>query len=174
MKLDNLKIKNKLKIKDIDNLEIAQFFIKGYILSRQGLKKLGILRSERNLQSDYAEWLVSKLLVLKLESNKVQKGYDAIDAKGIKYQIKSRIVENMNKNTSFDLHNIDQKFDYLVCVFFSYEFDILGIIRTSYEVANELGKQTKSTFRFRWNNKIANDSRIEKLYWLKEKIKNEN
>ena len=73
--------------------ELAQYFIRSYIAARQGLKKLDVLRSERNLQGDYAEWLAAGLLDLKLMENTVEKGHDAVDKDGRRYQIKSRIVK---------------------------------------------------------------------------------
>lgn len=96
------------------NLDIARQFIQNYISARQGLKELGILRSERTLQSDYAEWIVAHLLDLKLEINPVQKDYDARDVQGKTYQIKSRLVENISQNTSFDFASSDLNFDFFI------------------------------------------------------------
>jgi hypothetical protein len=36
--------------------ELAQYFIQSYLAARNGLRGLGILRSERALQTDYAEY----------------------------------------------------------------------------------------------------------------------
>ncbi len=145
--------------------ELAQYFIKCYLAARQGLTKLGILRSERTLQSDYAEWLVAELLDLQLAPSTIQKAWDAKDAQGRTYQIKSRQVSNLSENTSFDLRRIEEPFDYLVCVFFSCTFELLGIARVPYAVVRELGRQTATSFRFRWNKRTASDNRIEKLVW---------
>ncbi len=63
----------------LEKLELAQYIIRCYSASRQcltrlGLTRLGILRSERSLQGDYAEWLVAELLGLQLARSGVQKG----------------------------------------------------------------------------------------------------
>lgn len=145
--------------------ELAQYFIKCYLAARQGLRKLGILRSERTLQSDYAEWLVAALLDLQLARSTTQKAWDAKDAQGRTYQIKSRIVRNLSQNTSFDLATIEEPFDYLVCVFFSPTLELLGVARVPYTVVRELGVQNANNFRFRWNKRTASDNRIEKLVW---------
>ena len=150
-----------------NDLELAECFIKSYIAAREGLTKLGILRSQRTLQVDYAEWLCAKLLGLKLEPNLVQKGYDAKDDLGNTYQIKSRIVKSLYKNTSFDFRDIDLKFDYLLCVFLSPAFDLLAIACVPYKVVQELGTQTTTSFRFRWNKKTAKDSRIKWVFMNK-------
>jgi hypothetical protein len=125
--------------KDIEKIRtekfrVAQALIRCYLGSRQGLSELRILRSERNLQGDYAEWLVAELLRLKLAESTIQKGYDATDRKGRTYQIKSRIVDSLAKNTSFDWRDINHRFDFLIGVFFSRSFEVLQIIRVPYEV----------------------------------------
>ena len=159
-------ISNKFTITNRDNFEIAQYFIKSYYASRDGLKRLGILRTERSLQSDYAEWLVAQMLDLDLAENTVQKGFDAIDKEGKTYQIKSRIFKNGRRHqSSWDINNIDFRFDYLICVFFSSNLDLLGVIKVAYDDVKEMGNQTKTTFRFRWNRKTADDPKIKKLYW---------
>lgn len=152
-----------------EKLKIAKNFIKGYAAARQGLQQLGILRSERNLQGDYAEWLAKELLSLELASNSIQKGYDAKDSNGRLYQIKSRTVGTLEQNTSFDMRSIDEPFDYLVCVFLSQEFDLMAVIKVPYQVVHELGNQTKTTFRFRWNKRVMNDHRIDKVFWQVKK-----
>jgi len=151
--------------------DLAQHFIRCYIASRQSLADLGRLRGEQSLQSGYAEWLAKELFGLRPAPNPVQKGYDATDKKdGSKYQIKSRIVKPPNLRTSFDFNNIDEKFDYLLGLFFSHTFDLLGIIRVPYEVVRRLGNSTKTRFSFRWNTKMAKNSGIEKWFKLNQKV----
>lgn len=145
--------------------ELAQHFIKCYLAARQGLTKLGILRSERILQSDYAEWLVAELLDLQLAPSTTQRAWDAKDAQGRTYQIQSRIMRNLSQNTSFDLAIIKEPFDYSVCVFFSPTLELRGVARVSYTIVRELGVQNANSFRFRWNTRTSSDNRIEKLVW---------
>ncbi|MBT8573789.1 hypothetical protein G6699_09460 [Polynucleobacter paneuropaeus] len=75
------------------NLEIQEL-ITNYINSRDALKVAGILRTDRNLQGDYAEWIVAKKLNLALSESTIQKGFDAVDAEGKTYQIKSRNLDH--------------------------------------------------------------------------------
>ncbi len=147
-----------------DKLQLAHYFIKCYQASRQGLQLLGILRSERSLQSDYAEWLASQMYQLRLSPNPVQKGFDATDSDGYTYQIKSRLINKLRDNTSFDMKP-GTEFDYLLGMFFSPDFDLLAVIRVPYAVVLELGNLTQNTFRFRWNRQTADDARVEKLLW---------
>jgi hypothetical protein len=145
--------------------ELARSFIRCYLAAREGLTKLGILRSERMLQSDYAEWLAAELLGLQLAPRTVQTAWDAKDAQGRTYQIKSRIVRSLTQNTSFDFGTIENPFDYLVCVFLSPTFELLGVVRVPYAVVREMGTQNAKSFRFRWNQRTSQDERVEKIVW---------
>ena len=62
---------------DKETLESARHLIRRYLDAREDLKKHRILRSERTLQGDYAEWLVARLLDLQLSESSVEKGLDA-------------------------------------------------------------------------------------------------
>jgi hypothetical protein len=152
-----------LKIFNTEKFQVAQALISCYLGSRQGLRELGILRSDRNLQGDYAEWFVVKFLNLKLAKSIVLKGFDATDRKERTYQIKARIVDGTGKNTSFDIVNIRNRFDYLIGVFFSRSLEILQIIQVPYEVVAEMCKENKDNYRFRWNKKAMVDQRIKRL-----------
>ena len=88
-----------------------------YLAARDGLH--GILRTERTLQGDSAEWLVATVPELQLTSSPVQKGRAALDPAGRRYQIQSRIVQNPAASTSFDFASNELTFDVLVAVLFS-------------------------------------------------------
>ena len=148
--------------------ELAQYFIRCYIAARQGLTKLAILRSERNLQGDYAEWLAAGLLGLQLAPSTIQKGFDAKDNEGNTYEIKSRIVRTLRQNTSFDFRRGEMQFDFLIGVFFSPSFDLLGVIRVPNQVVRELAVQNANRFSFRWNKQTTGDPRIEKPIWSED------
>ena len=147
----------------------AQEYIHTYTKAREQLAAMGILRSERNLQGDYAEWLAAHILNLTLAVSSVQKTYDATDSDGRTYQVKCRIVRDLQQGTSFDLSNASDRFDFLVLIVFSAAFELLDLKIVSFEVVRELGAQPLSTFRFRWNAKVAQDSRIQTVDW-KDKI----
>ena len=146
------------------DFQLAQDFLRAYQASRHGLTTLGILRSERMLQGDYAEWIASRILGLTLASSGVQKGYDATDAAGRKYQVKSRIVSSVDQRTSFDIADISAPFDYLIGVLFTPSLEVLAIVRMSNEVAVRWCNPTGTTHRLRWNRKSAGDPDIEFLY----------
>jgi len=64
------------------------------------LRELGIIRSGR-VVSDYGEHVVCKKFGLTQLKNPVSGGYDALDKKGTKYEIKSRKATAYNKPTLF-------------------------------------------------------------------------
>lgn len=143
----------------------ARHLIRGYLDARDGLKRLGILRTGRTLQGDYAEWLVARLLSLELSETSVQKGIDAKDYQDRTYQIKSRIVANLSSPTSFDLSDPGFRFDFLVAVFFDPQLGVLGVLRVPYDVVMELGSQTRTTFRLYWRGASTLADRMERLFW---------
>jgi hypothetical protein len=154
---------------DNETLIEAERLICRYVEAREALKDLGVISTERNLEGDYAEWVVSRMLDLDLSESAVQKGIDGRDPRGKTYQIKSRRVGELSSaRTSFDMRDPSFPFDYLVAVFFSPAFEVLGVIRVPYDVVMELGSQTRSTFRFYWNRRNSKDSRVERLFWAED------
>ena len=146
-------------------LAVAEPIVRAYVACRDALKQLGVLRTERSLQGDYAEWLAAEILGLKLCENTVERDYDAQDARGRRYQVKARIVGGLEDVTSFDFRTREAKFDFLIAVFFSRSFSVLAVVQVPRCVVLECGTQTQSTFRFRWNKRTATDTRILRVYW---------
>lgn len=142
----------------------AKIHIQYILRATKELERLGVLRSKRILQADYSEWLVSKMFDLELSDNPVEKSFDAKDKQGKKYQIKCRIVNNLESNTSFDFKKIG-KFDYLIAVFFNNEFELIGLLKVEFEVVKELANKNRQRFSFRINKKNLKDSRVEKIIW---------
>lgn len=147
--------------------QVAKKFINEISEARNSLKALGILRSGRLIQADYSEWLVSKILNIQLSENPVEKSFDAVDENGKKFQIKSRIVKNLDDNTSFDFQRFG-KFDYLVSVFFTPRYDLVGLLKVPISAVKALSNKNKRRYSFRINQKILSDERVEKLIWKKD------
>ncbi|MCK5581755.1 MAG: hypothetical protein KAJ18_10850 [Candidatus Omnitrophica bacterium] len=108
-----------------------------YALLIEELYERGLVRTTNNPVADYGEYVVAKKLKLELVRNS-QKGYDAVDSKKKRYQIKARRHTERNKSTQLGvIRNIEKKpFDFLVAVMFSADFSIkemwkmpIGIIK---------------------------------------------
>jgi hypothetical protein len=84
-----------------------------------------VLRSRNNPTGDYAEWLVSERLGLKLVQ-KSSKGYDAVDTEGRKFQIKGRRAGSALKapllGTIRDYES--GAFDFLIAVVFDLDWSV--------------------------------------------------
>jgi hypothetical protein len=131
----------------------------------QVLRRMGVLRSEREPQVEIAEWAVAELLRLNLIPPSGRAGYDAVDAEGRTYQIRGRKNPYLMSTTSFDVDTSARPFDFLVCVFFSQALELRGIARIPFPLVRDLGAQTRGGLRFRWNSAIAAEPRIERILW---------
>jgi len=111
-----------MKLVDSSIPELLQLY--GEILDE--LKKRGVCRSHNNPVADYSEWLVAGALKLKLQGNS-NSGFDAIDSKGIKYEIKSRRLHFAGGSRQLGvIRNLsEKKFNFLIGVLFDKNFNVL-------------------------------------------------
>jgi len=108
------------------------------------LKKRGIVRSMNNPVGDYSEWLVSRVFRFKLQPNS-NRGFDAIDSKGIKYQIKGRRLNSSNKSRQLGvIRNLgDKKFNFLIAVLFDKDFSVLEAYKIPHRLISRYSKFSK-------------------------------
>lgn len=90
------------------------------------LRNRGILRTKNNPVGDYAEWLVSSALNLKLAKNSAA-GHDAESDSGRKFQIKARRVTADNRSRQLGvIRNLEKMdFDELVAVIFDESYEVV-------------------------------------------------
>jgi hypothetical protein len=89
------------------------------------LKKLrdkGVIRTSK-LVGEYGEYVAIKKLGLDLAKSG-NRGYDAIDSKGKKYEIKTRKSMSYNKATKFQVTNKIFDFDFLICIIFDDDWNL--------------------------------------------------
>lgn len=99
------------------------------------LRSRGVVRTNNNPVGDYAEWLVSKALGMTLLNNSAA-GADAIDADGLKVQIKARRVTPDNPSRQLSAlrnYNVGD-FDYLIAVIFDESYNILDAYKIPHAV----------------------------------------
>lgn len=108
------------------------------------LRNRGIVRSKNKPLADYTEWLVATKLDFSLESQS-SAGFDAVDTKGIRYQIKARRITPDNKSTQLGaLRNLDSDpFDYLIAVIFEADFTINYAAKIPIKIVRELASYRK-------------------------------
>lgn len=102
------------------------------------LKRRGILRSNNTPTADYAEWLASRAFGLEIQP-KSQKGYDAIDSRGIKFEIKGRKITPSNPSRQLGvIRNLDDKnFDFLIGILFDKDFSVLEAYRIPHGIISK-------------------------------------
>ena len=113
-----------IEIPDLEKKEIQNF---GRLYCK--LQNEGIIRSRR-IVGDLGEYYASQILNLKLNENKNEKGVDAYDTNGIKYEIKTRRVyeSGRRKGKSRRLNNLVGKTStFLVVVALDKSFRCAGM-----------------------------------------------
>ena len=119
---------------DLSKLSIADLLATHCFVIGE-LQRRGVLRSGNNPTGDYAEWLVSSKLGLEL-SAKSCKGYDAIDAQKVRYEIKARRVTPTNPSTQMSpIRNlVGEHFDFLVAVVFDSDWNVTAAAKIPHQV----------------------------------------
>ena len=93
------------------------------------LKKAKVVRTGK-VVADYGEYIVSKRLNLKLASSSVNKGYDAVDIKGNKYEVKTRKATAWNKPTIFPVNpNQLSTIKFLIYVEFDNKWNLVKLLK---------------------------------------------
>ncbi|EQB9712624.1 DUF6998 domain-containing protein [Yersinia enterocolitica] len=107
------------------------------------LRFRGVIRTKNNPVGDYAEWLVSKALGMTLLSNS-SAGADAIDADGMKVQIKARRVTPDNPSRQLSaLRNYEAAdFDYLIAVIFDETYNVIDAYKIPHEVIRDYARHS--------------------------------
>lgn len=108
------------------------------------LKSRGIVRSRNNPVADYSEWIVSKALSLSLQSNS-NKGFDAVDSLGVRYQIKGRRLHPSNPSRQLSvIRSLDSNgFDFLVGVLFNEDFLITEAYKIPHDVTHKYARYSE-------------------------------
>jgi hypothetical protein len=152
------------KLRSHSSFEDAKRALAAYRAARDELARIGVIRSERSVPGDFGEWAAAVMLDLTLSPNAVQAGFDATDAAGKTYQVKTRMVPDQNAATSFDMKAPAHSFDYLLGVFVSPACDILGLIRVTAKEVARRASRNKGSRRLRWTRDCWDADWVEVLY----------
>jgi hypothetical protein len=154
LKLDQL-------LRDMNDAELA----KAWARCMRMLRVRDLVRTANTPVGDYAERICCDRFKLK-RMGFAEKSIDAVDAKGIRYQIKGRRLtpENHSRQLS-PIRDIEQEpFDVLLAVFFNEDLDVQEIWSIPCEVVKEASfvARTNST-RFVLTQARRNDPRVRQL-----------
>lgn len=127
----------------VENLTVAEL-LNCYTQILRALKERGVIRT-KNLVGDIAEGLVATKLGLMLADNS-NAGYDAIDADGMRYQVKSRLPTEENPSTELGaIRNLEKReFDYLIGILLNAEFRTRHAVKVPYDTVVQHAKYKPS------------------------------
>ena len=149
---------------EIPEFEAVREALASYWRGRQRLRELGVLRSDRSVHGDFAEWLVCQMFGFQIAASGVKEGFDARDGLGNTYQVKARIVKRLEQPTSFDMKDPGHPFDFLMGVFLTDSAEVLGIIRVPYQEVLARARINVGRRSFRWTKAMLKEPWIEFLY----------
>ena len=116
------------------------------------LKNAGIVRTGK-VVADYGEYVASKRLNLTLAGSSGNKGYDALDANGKKYEIKTRKATAWNKPTIFPVkQNQLSIIDFLIYVEFDNEWNLIKLLKIP----------TKEVIKNKYNKVVVSQDLVKK------------
>lgn len=124
-------------LKSMNELDLLRL----YTELMEELRNREMTRSSNNPVADYAEKIVVERLGLR-RAGKEEKGYDARDKRGKKYQIKARRITRHNQSRQLSvIRNLDEKlFDFLIAAVFDEFFNILEMWKVPYQFVRENSK----------------------------------
>ena len=112
----------------MNNREIIKLLNK-YTDIIEKLRKAQVIRTGK-VVADYGEYVASKKLNLKLANKPINKGYDAIDQNGKKYEIKTRKAVEWNNPSVFPIDSRQLHMaDFLVYVEFDNNWNLVKLLK---------------------------------------------
>jgi hypothetical protein len=138
---------------------------KAWARCMRALRSRNLVRTANTPVGDYAERICCYRFGLKRKGFS-EKSVDAVDAKGVRYQIKGRRLTSENRSRQLGaIRDVEKEpFDVLLAVFFDENLDLEGIWWVPHEVVKEASfvARTNST-RFVLTKKRRSDPRVRQL-----------
>jgi hypothetical protein len=148
-------------LRDMNDAELA----KTWARCMRMLRVRDLVRTANTPVGDYAERVCCDLFGLERKGFS-EKSVDAVDAEGVRYQIKGRRLTPENRSRQLSaIRDIEQEpFDVLLAVFFNEDLDVQEIWSIPCEVVKEASfvARTNST-RFVLTQERRNDPRVRQL-----------
>lgn len=128
-----------------------------------------VLRTSNNPTGDYAEYLAKQRMGLDLEPPN-QRGYDAVDACGFRYQIKGRRITPHNPAMQFGVvRNVDgHPFDFLIGIILNEEWSVRRAIKLTRDTFLQLAhfNEHVNGYILVWNDDMFGRPGVENITHL--------
>ena len=121
-----------------------------YVRIRRELKARGVLRADRPLVGELAEYLADREYGVSLQPNLVNAAFDGM-RNGLRVQVKARVVRSADARTSWDFREAPQGFDEFLGFLFDPDYRLLRVITLPVAVVQELAVQNRGRWSLRWN-----------------------
>lgn len=119
--------------------------------------------------SGYTEWLVSQRLGLTLSGNS-EKGFDATNKGGVKYEIKARRVTPSNKSRQLSaIRHLDGgHFDFLIAVVYDKSFEVILALKIprSVVVARSSYVESTNSYKLEAKDNLKTEAGVEDITGL--------
>lgn len=111
------------------------------------LRDRGVLRSANNLVADFAEYLFCRAFSWK-QASPSEKGYDATDHNGKRFQIKGRRIVPSNRSRQLSAIRSFDKFDLLAVLLFCEDYRVHRAALVPKEIVSSKSRFQKHTNSF--------------------------
>jgi len=130
--------------KSVGHLSNAEL-LKTYSALTDELRARKLVKSSNSVTSDYGEYVAERRIRGLQLVGKNTKGYDAVDRRGLRYQIKSRRPTRFNRSMQLGvIRNLDsQPFDFLIAVLFEEDFSLRNIWKMPLSVVKKYSRFSK-------------------------------
>lgn len=153
-----------LNLRDLDDDALTDLWAN----TMAELRRRGIVRTFNNPVGDIAEALAARRLGLTVVERNSEKGHDAVDADGRRYQVKARRITPQNK--SRQLGNIrdldDDPFDFLVAVLFDEWLNVTEMWIVTPDVVRDYARYSKHAraHLLRMKGAVLDDPRVKRVH----------
>jgi hypothetical protein len=136
------------KVIEFNNDDFSIAFL-NFKNSYNQLKKLGLLRNQKDVTGQLGEWVASKLFNAQISENGINKDWDLKDQNGILYQVKSHAKSPTTpaRWSKVD-YSVDAKIDFLVIVIFDQNYRLNELYKVPFK---EVLKKRTNKFVLNWS-----------------------
>lgn len=141
-----------------------------YVNALNELKRLNVIKNQKDFTSQLGEWIASIIYGGNLASSGKQEDWD-LEVNDTKYQIKTHAKSYSTKRENTDFkYSKGSKIDYIVIIVFDENYKIKKIYKVPFNLAHELVNKDRKELVIKWKDLEENYSEDIDEILLKNKI----